>query len=67
MLASVGMMFRYSLGIREVAGRIERAIWSAIADGQCTPDIGGSLTTRAAGEAVRERLGEYYIPKFAYG
>ena len=65
MLGSVAMMFRYSLGDREVAGRIDRAIWSAVSDGEFTTDIGGSLTTTEAGAAVRSRLGEYYIPEFA--
>jgi 3-isopropylmalate dehydrogenase len=64
MLASVAMMFRYSLGDKEVASRIERAIWSAVSNGECTSDIGGTLTTGEAGAAVRNRLGEYYIPKF---
>jgi len=67
MLASVAMMFRYTLGDHEIANRIERAIWSAVSNGECTPDIGGKLTTSEAGEAVRERLGEYYVPKFACG
>ena len=38
MLASVAMMFRYSLGNREVAGQIDRAIWSAVENGECTTD-----------------------------
>ena len=65
MLASTAMMFQYSFGEHEIAGRIERAIWKAIEDGQCTPDIGGELSTSEAGKATRDRLGEYYIPKFA--
>jgi 3-isopropylmalate dehydrogenase len=65
-MASVGMMFRYSLDDHEIATRIERAIWSAISHGECTPDIGGKLTTSQAGEAARERLGEYYFPKAVF-
>lgn len=64
MLGSVALMFRYSLGDREVASHIERAIWSAVSNGECTTDIGGNMSTSEAGKAVRERLGEYYIPKF---
>ena len=65
-MASVGMMFRYTLGDHEVATRIERAIWSAIEHGECTPDIGGTLSTSEAGMAARERLGEYYLPKAVF-
>lgn len=61
MLASVAMMFRYSLKEREVATRIERAIWSAVSHRECTTDIGGTLSTSEAGAAVRERLGEYFL------
>ena len=67
MLASVGMMFDYSLGMKEAARRVELAIWNCISHGQCTPDLGGSLTTTEAGAAVRERLGEYYLSQVAYG
>ncbi len=50
-----------------LARRIELAIWNCISNGQCTPDLGGSLTTTEAGAAVRERLGEYYLSQVAYG
>jgi len=66
MLASVAMACRYSLGLREAARRIELAIWDCVSDGDCTPDIGGSLSTEEAGEAVRYRLGEYHIRKVAF-
>jgi 3-isopropylmalate dehydrogenase len=62
-LASVGMMARYAFGEHEIASQIERAIWYAVEQGQCTPDIGGSCTTSEAAEAMRNRLGEYRIPK----
>jgi len=67
MLASVGMMFDYSLGMREAARRIELVIWNCISYGECTPDLGGTLTTSEAGEAVRRRLGEYYLSRVRYG
>lgn len=56
MLASVAMMFDYSLGMKEVANQIEQALWDCISSGQCTADLGGTLNTSEAGEAVRNRL-----------
>lgn len=56
MLASVAMMFDYSLDMKEAAHRIEKAISDCISDGECTPDLGGSMTTSEAGAAVRNRV-----------
>jgi 3-isopropylmalate dehydrogenase len=56
MLASVAMMFDYSLDMKEAARRIEKAISDCIYDGECTPDLGGSMTTSEAGAAVRHRV-----------
>ena len=56
MLASVAMMFAYSLEMPEAAEQIERAISDCISDGKCTPDLGGTLSTSGAGAAVREKL-----------
>jgi 3-isopropylmalate dehydrogenase len=67
MLASLAMMFDYSLGMKEVAQRIEQAIWSCISNGDCTSDLGGTLTTSEAGEAVRRRIGEYSLSHVANG
>ena len=67
MMASLAMAFHYGLGIREAARRIELAIWDCIHQGECTPDIGGTLTTTEVGEAVRTHLGEYYVPMMAHG
>jgi 3-isopropylmalate dehydrogenase len=66
MLASVGMMFHYSLGLREAARQVELAIWDCIADGACTRDIGGRLRTGEAGDAVIERLAEIHTRKVAF-
>ena len=55
-LASVAMMFDYSLGMKEVAQQIEKAIWDCISSGDCTADLGGTLNTSEAGEAVRNRF-----------
>ena len=67
MLASVAMMFDFSLGKKEVAMNIDQAIWDCISEGQCTPDLGGSLTTREAGAAVRERVVAQNLPQLATG
>lgn len=56
MLASVAMMFAYSMDMQEAAQQVEQAISDCISDGQCTPDLGGALSTSQAGAAVRERL-----------
>jgi 3-isopropylmalate dehydrogenase len=56
MLASIAMMFDYSLGMQEAAQGIEAAISACISAGECTPDLGGSLTTSQAGAAVRARV-----------
>ncbi len=56
MLASVAMMFDHSLGMQEAARCIENAISACIDADECTPDLGGSLTTSEAGAAVRARI-----------
>src|ERR1043166_133149 len=45
-----------SLGYDAEAARIERAVVEAIEAGETTKEIGGTLGTRAAGEAVLKRL-----------
>ncbi len=52
---SAAMMARF-LGEEVVATRLERACEDAIAARATTPDLGGTLDTRAAGEAIRARL-----------
>ena len=56
MLLSVALLLRHSLGLDEEAGEIEQAVWQSLDDGALTADLGGRLSTRAAGEAVRARL-----------
>ena len=56
MLASVAMMFAYSLDMKQAADQIEQAISDCISDAACTPDLGGKLSTSEAGAAVRQRL-----------
>jgi 3-isopropylmalate dehydrogenase len=56
MLASVAMMFDYSLGMQAATRDIDNAISACISAGECTPDLGGSLSTSQAGAAVRARI-----------
>jgi 3-isopropylmalate dehydrogenase len=54
-ILSAGMMLEY-LGFDAEANAIERAVAAAIDAGRTTKDLGGSLGTKAAGEAVLDRL-----------
>jgi 3-isopropylmalate dehydrogenase len=55
-ILTAAMMLEY-LGHRDEALLIERAVVAAIDAGETTSDLGGSLGTRAAGEAIVARLG----------
>ncbi len=63
MLASVAMMFAYSLDMKEAAEQVDQAISDCISDGDCTSDLGGTLSTSEAGAAVRKRLAENMLPR----
>jgi 3-isopropylmalate dehydrogenase len=54
-ILTAGMMLEY-LGHTDEANAIERAVAAAIDAGETTQDIGGNLGTKAAGEAVLQRL-----------
>jgi len=54
-ILTAAMMLEY-LGHNEEADRIERAVVGAIDGNETTHDLGGSLGTKAAGDAVLERL-----------
>ena len=54
-ILSASMMVRH-LGQGEMANAIEGAVESAIRAGECTRDLGGSLSTREVGDAVAKRL-----------
>jgi 3-isopropylmalate dehydrogenase len=56
-ILSASMMVRH-LGHTEMANAIEGAVESAIRAGDCTRDLGGSLSTREVGDAVARRLGD---------
>jgi isocitrate/isopropylmalate dehydrogenase len=49
------MMLEY-LGFKEASEVIEAAVREAIAEGQTTRDLGGTLSTREAGDAISSRL-----------
>ncbi len=66
-LASVAMLFEYSLGMKDVAESIETAIRDCISAGECTADLGGTLTTAAAGAAVRQKLPKAGLSSVANG
>ncbi len=52
---TVGMMLAY-LGWAAEERRIESAVAQAIAERQCTPDVGGSLGTKAVAARLREQI-----------
>ena len=54
-ILSASMMVRH-LGHKEMAGAIEGAVASALRAGECTRDLGGSLSTSEVGDAVAKRL-----------
>jgi 3-isopropylmalate dehydrogenase len=56
-ILTAGMMVEH-LGDEEAAKRIERAVIGAIREGDCTRDLGGSLSTAEAGDAVVRRLSD---------
>jgi 3-isopropylmalate dehydrogenase len=55
-ILSAAMMLRYSLGRPVEADRIERAVAAALASGARSPDLGGTVTTAAMGDAVLAAL-----------
>ncbi len=54
-ILTAAMMLEY-LGSQAEAEMIERAVVAAIDAGETTHDLGGSLGTKAAGEAIEKRL-----------
>lgn len=54
-ILSAGLMLE-TLGRRDDAARINRAVESAVREGAVTRDVGGTLGTEAAGDAIRQRL-----------
>jgi 3-isopropylmalate dehydrogenase len=56
-MLSVQMMLDH-LGFKSEASMIESAIRECIRENECTPDLGGKLGTREAGDAVCRRFAE---------
>ncbi|HKO54694.1 MAG TPA: isocitrate/isopropylmalate family dehydrogenase [Thermoanaerobaculia bacterium] len=54
-ILTAAMMLEY-LGLADDAARIESAVVGAIEAGETTSDLGGKLGTKAAGQAILERL-----------
>jgi len=52
MILSAAMMLRHSLGLAGEAERVERAVAQALAGGAIGADLGGTMGTRAIGDAV---------------
>ena len=55
-ILSAALMARH-LGYEEEARAIEAAVAGAVRAGECTRDLGGSLATSEAGDAVARRIG----------
>jgi 3-isopropylmalate dehydrogenase len=55
-ILSAALMLRYSLGLESAAQKIEIAVERAIAAGQRTRDLGGSLTTEDMANAIIAHL-----------
>lgn len=58
MFESFGLMCRWSLGLPEVADAVDGAIKRGLETGQCTRDVGGTLSTQEAGSAMRQWIQE---------
>ncbi|KQS04077.1 3-isopropylmalate dehydrogenase [Sphingomonas sp. Leaf357] len=57
-ILSAAMLLRHSLGLDDAADRIEVAVGTALTGGARTADLGGTLSTRAMGDAVLAALQE---------
>ena len=55
-ILSAAMLLRHSLDQAAAADRIEAAVTAALVAGARTPDLGGTLSTSAMGDAVLARL-----------
>ncbi|HEX6487920.1 MAG TPA: isocitrate/isopropylmalate dehydrogenase family protein [Candidatus Dormibacteraeota bacterium] len=51
-----GAMMLEHLGLKDAANAVEAAVRESIREGECTRDLGGSLTTSEAGDAVAHRV-----------
>jgi 3-isopropylmalate dehydrogenase len=51
-ILSLAMLLRYSFGLEDAAKAVEAAVVKALASGQRTRDLGGTLSTSEVGDAV---------------
>ncbi|EST08400.2 Isopropylmalate dehydrogenase-like domain protein [Kalmanozyma brasiliensis GHG001] len=56
MFESFALMCRWSLGLPQLADAIDAAIKESLESGQCTRDVGGSLSTQQAGALLRQSI-----------
>lgn len=54
-ILTVAMLLEY-LGFAGASAAVESAVKSAVVNGETTRDLGGELTTEAAGRAIRQRI-----------
>ncbi len=55
-ILSAALMLRYSFGLEDEAGAVERAVREVVRDGVRTPDLGGRAGTEEVGRAVADRI-----------
>ncbi len=55
-IASVGLLLEHTLGRRELAETLQRALGEVVREGPVTPDLGGTASTDQVTEAVISRL-----------
>jgi len=55
-ILSAALLLRHSLGLEAEARAIEEAVDQALAQGCCTPDLGGSLSTMQMADEISHRL-----------
>tara|TARA_R110002096_G_scaffold434832_1_gene658142 strand:- start:147080 stop:148144 length:1065 start_codon:yes stop_codon:yes gene_type:complete len=55
-ILSAAMLLRHSLDLEDEAIAVEKAVFDAVTDGIRTQDLGGSLGTAAAGDAICAKL-----------
>src|SRR5437868_3444685 len=59
-ILTTAMMLEY-LGHGEASRAVERAVSESVAARETTRDLGGELSTKEAGEAIRKRLEKYEV------
>jgi 3-isopropylmalate dehydrogenase len=57
MVLSAAMMLRQSFNLNDEAANIEQAVESAMNNGDCTADLGGTLTTSQVGDELCTLIG----------